>query len=129
MIILIKLKHILFSQDIYSYYPVFFFWAVVVPLIFTITLITFPGNYSHDSLRCNLNGRNSYIFLYAWYWFRIFSILINAAIFIRISIRLNYLTKLPQSGTDEATAALTALVRRVKYYPIIQVFIRRYDMV
>eukprot|EP01036_Dinobryon_divergens_P022964 gene22964-31270_t len=112
------------SLDIYGYYPVFFFGAVVCPLIFAITLVTLPGNFSHDSVRCNLNGRSAYIFLDAWYWIRIVSILINAAIFIRISIRLNYLTKLPQSGTDEVTEALTALVRRVKYYPIIQVFIR-----
>ena len=98
---------------------------MVGPLIFAINLFFLPGNFSDTSPGCDFSGPNAPVFVNVYYWIRIISIVANAAIFIRISIRLNYLTKLPQSGTDEATAALAALVRRVKYYPIIQVLIRR----
>ena len=77
---------------------------------------------------CSATGY-SYIFTNIYYWTRIVSIVMNAVVFIRVSIRLHYLSEIPQMrdpSANDATPALIALIRRMKYYPLIQVFIRRY---
>ena len=85
-------------------------------------------NFVNTGGKCSATGYTD-IFIAIYYWARIVSIVLNAVVFIRISIRLRYLSKLPQSrdpSANDATPALLALIRRIKYYPLIQVFIRRY---
>ena len=85
-------------------------------------------NFVNKGGECSATGY-TYIFIDIYYWTRIVSIIVNAVVFIRISVRLHYLSRLPQlqdPNANDTTPALIALVRRMKYYPLIQVFIRRY---
>ena len=106
----------------------FFSLAVGGPFIFAAVQVSMPENFVNTGGGCSATGY-TYIFIDIYYWARIASILMNAVVFIRISVRLHYLSKLPQSrdpSANDATPALMALIRRMKYYPLIQVFIRRY---
>ena len=88
------------------------------------------GNFlDNDGGGCSSAG-STYIFVYIYYWTRNVLIAVNIVVFLLISIRLHYLVKLLQTssggGGGEATPAIAALVRRIKYYPLVQVLCRRF---
>jgi len=137
------------SVDIFHSYPYFFVVAVVFPLIVATLEVSFPGNLvKSDDGGCAETG-HLYIFQDIYYWVRIGSILLNVVVFIVISLKLRRMaiykpssnnddgespskqkrtfgTTLRRAGDvfDEPSAAIHALVRRMKYYPIVQVLVR-----
>ena len=126
--------------------------AVIFPLIIATLEISLPGNLvKSDDEGCSEEG-NQYIFNDIYYWVRIGSILLNVVVFVIITIKLRRMAiyKRPDKISyedgespskqkssfglpsrragevfDEPSAAIRALVRRMKYYPIVQAFVRR----
>ena len=117
-------------QNIFQNFPFFFCVAVGGPFIFAIAQVSVQENFSNTGNGCSATGY-SYIFTNIYYWARIVSIVVNAVVFISVSVRLHYLSELPQMrdpSANDSTPALMTLIRRMKYYPLIQVLIRRYEL-
>lgn len=86
---------------------------------------------SDDGEGCTTTATGD-IFNGLYYWGRIASIAINVSVFVLISIKMHYMnidqrSRNPILGGHaiNPSAAIGALVRRLKYYPIVQVLVRR----
>lgn len=128
--------------------------AVIFPLVIASLEISIPGNFVKRDDDEGCKGENTeYILEDIYYWVRIGSILLNVVVFAVITIKLRRMAiykhttsvSLGDGDTpskhksffstssrrttdvlDEPSAAIHELVRRMKYYPIVQVLVRRY---
>eukprot|EP01036_Dinobryon_divergens_P031537 gene31537-40951_t len=112
------------SLDIFRNYFLFFFIAVVLPLVLATLEVTLNNVIveTDDEQACG-GGSDYYIFIDIYYWVRVASIGLNVVIFAVISVKLRYMA-INEGADSHHSAAIFALVRRMKYYPIAQVFIR-----
>lgn len=97
----------------------------MLPLVLAILEVTLNNVIveTDDEQACD-GGSDYYIFIDIYYWVRLASIGLNVVIFAVISVKLRYMA-INEGADSHHSAAIFALVRRMKYYPIAQVFIRR----
>ena len=116
----------IFCQDIFGNYPFFFFIAVVLPLVFSILTVSMANVIvpTDDEYKCG-SGSAYYIFSDIYYWGRVASIGLNLVVFAIISVKLRKMAINEGAGSNHS-AAIFALVRRMKYYPIAQLLTRRF---
>ena len=97
----------------------------MLPLVLAIVELSLANVIvkTDDEQAC-VGGSDYYIFNDIYYWGRVASIVLNVVIFVVISVKLRYMA-INEGANSHHSAAILALVRRMKYYPIAQVFIRR----
>ena len=111
--------------------------AVGCPLILAVLEMTMNGALkpTNDDAGCASAG-NLYIYYDVYYFWRVLCIFTNVGAYLIISIKLHRMAVFEKAkmATDTSaitiqaggnpSAAINALVLRLKYYPIIQIFSR-----
>jgi len=126
---------------------------MIGPLVLASLDVSYPNSIirSSDDEGCGV-GSSHYVFENIYYWVRIGSILFNVVLFVAITIKLQLMgiyksaihdvtvqqhkNKIANNTTaetqktgaelDNPSAAIHALVQRLKYYPFIQTILRMY---
>jgi len=80
-----------------------------------------------DEYGCG-GGSAYYVFTDIYYWGRVASIGLNLVVFAIISVKLRKMAINEGAGSNHS-AAIFALVRRMKYYPIAQLLTRRFFII